>query len=300
MDQRVIVTRSIRDILSPDQLVRVDSIGAALFCGGQMRVGFKGVVSAKPPTVERQAGVEHGQPEGPQRSPAGARSGRQGPSSRPGHSDPSDLVRWAVQVGEQFEALRQEYPSAKKFSDPYGTWLAVRSFPIGEDGPQTLLLIAIPQESFKVEAWAFWLMQTEVVWIGPRHTNIPSGSACAFPPDSDYLDCEWPLRRYVDLLTEWCARHLYHAVHVRWPGPQEGRWALYRLRETQPQECCPRCGGLTYYEECCKARDEAMLEDGSAEAEDLPDLGSRMPPSQIYEWARRVGRNPPRMSHLFQ
>jgi hypothetical protein len=301
VERRVVATRSIIDTLSSDQLACVDAIGAALFGGVPLRVGFKGLVSPRPQMERQKKGTEDGQSEGPQRSATGSWSGRQGSPPRPGYSDSSDVVRWAVRADEQFEALRREYPGTKKSSDPNGTWLVVRSFPIGESGPEAVFLIAIPSEVHRVEAWAFWLSGSGTVWIGPRHTNLPHGSACAFPPEDSYhLDCEWPLRRYIDLLSEWSARHLYYAVHDRWPGPQEGRWALYRLQETRLRECCPRCGNLSYYEDCCSKLDEMMLADRSAVAENPPDFSLRKLPSRIYELAKRAGRNPPRIKTFFQ
>jgi hypothetical protein len=204
-------------------------------------------------------------------------------------------LQWAVGECDQIEAVRDKYPSAKISSDPVGTWLAVRTCPIGADGPQALLLIAIPQAPRKAEAWAFWINPRGTSWIGPRHTNFPNGSICAFPLNSDHLDCACPLRRYIDLLSEWCARHLYLAVHTKWPGPQEGLWVAYRLGETQPGECCPRCGMLVLYEDCCKSLDERELVDPRNPPAPPPDLSARRPPVKIQQFASRAGRNPPRL-----
>jgi hypothetical protein len=42
-------------------------------------------------------------------------------------------LQWAVGECDQIEAVRDKYPSAKISSDPVGTWLAVRTCPIGAD-----------------------------------------------------------------------------------------------------------------------------------------------------------------------
>jgi hypothetical protein len=207
-------------------------------------------------------------------------------------------LRWAIGDAGQVDALKRKYPSTKISSDPIGTWLAVRTAPVGAMGPQALLLIAIPSSPRKVETWAFWIRSGEALWIGPRHTNLPNGSVCAFPVRSDYLDCEAPLRLYVDLLSEWCARHLYLGVHDKWPGPQEGLWVAYRLLETKPGECCPRCSSLNLYETCCKSRDQNELLDTLHPPEPVPDFSQRKPPNRISELARRAGRNPPRMASV--
>ena len=134
-------------------------------------------------------------------------------------------------------------PSAKLWPDRVGTWLVVRAFPIREVGPQALLLIAVPLGGPRVFAWAYWYGQGQATWIGPRHTNFNEGSICAFPLQSNHLDCEWPLTRYLDLLSEWCARHLYLAVHEKWqalrrtldliPSQRNAAWrVLPALRRT--------------------------------------------------------------------
>lgn len=147
-----------------------------------MRVGFKGLVTPRPSFVtQAEKEYEDGKSEGPRRSATGSRQGRQGPP-RSGHSDPSDLLRWAVQVERQFEVLRDAYPSAKLWSDRAGTWLAVRTFPIGEGGPQVLIIVAIPIGTDRVKGWGYWYKPGRATWIGPRHTNFPDGSNCASRP----------------------------------------------------------------------------------------------------------------------
>lgn len=259
-----------------------------------MRVGFKGLVSVKPSTPSDEKGEEDGQQRG-QGSPGPAaepRSGRQG-SPRPLYSDSSDVLRWAVGDQQQLRFLSEAYPSAKTRSDSHGTWLVVRVFPLGPRGPQVLLLIMVPLID-RVEAWGYWCTRGGPVWIGPRHTNFPNGSICAFPLEANHLDCEWPLARYLDLLSEWCARHLYYALHNRWPGPQEGRWTWYRLRETRPGECCPRCGSLEPYEDCCKSRDEEEMAQ-RLDVLDALQFSARVPPPSVDQCAKRAGRNPPRI-----
>lgn len=279
--------------LSPEQLARLDALGAALFQGQQICVGHQGLVSAKNLNVTQEEKVEkNGQQEGTPRSAAGPREGRQG-SPPAGYSDPADFLRRAISDRHQIASLKRSYPSARLHDDPLGHWLAVRVFPLGKPGPEVLLLCMLPKAQSTVRSWAYWYGRGAPHWLGPRHTNYPDGSACVFPPDSNHLECHEPFLRYIDLLSEWCARHLYLAHHQKWPGPQEGRWVDYRLRETKAGECCSKCGGLKEYEHCCKPLDEADAIAGVIEAECPSAAAHRKPPRAIDELARRAGRNPP-------
>jgi hypothetical protein len=172
---------------------------------------------------------------------------------------------------------------------------------LGSRGPQALFLTAVPTDGRVPASWGFWATSPEPIWIGPRHTNFGNGlgSICAFPLETQHLDCRYPLLRYFDLLAEWSARHLYLAVRKIWPGPQEGRWLSYRLSETLPGECCPfpSCFAGRAYEDCCKPKDllaQAMGGDGF----DSPEI-ERRPPPAITSLARRRAANPPSFALIY-
>ena len=285
--------------LSSEQLAAIDAIGAALFAGQPMRIGFNGLVSPKSSFV-KQAEKEYqdGQSKGSRRPATRSRTRRQGPP-RPRHPNAADLIRWALEDEVQVEELQTQYPEARVTARADGHWLAVRAYPLGSRGPRVLFLAAVPSKPVPCATWAFWDHLGEPAWLGPRHTNFGNGtgSVCAFPPESDHLVCDFPLLRYFDLLSEWAARHLYLAVHRKWPGPQEGRWRDYRLAETQPGECCPfpTCNSMRPYEDCCRPKDLLARAMGVAEAETYSPI-KRIPPETIISLARRRGANPPRIN----
>lgn len=292
MQRSALSTQSIIGDLSPEQLAHLRAIGNALFKGVPLRVSQDGLVYPKP-QLSSEKDEDYGQSEGTHGSSAGPREGRQGAPGRPRYPDHSDLLRWCVSEDQQCRRLKEAYSGTKWWPDRQGTWLVVRSYPIGRCGPQALILILVPPIG-PVSAWAFWYVPGNAIWIGPRHTNLGDASVCAFPPEENHLECAFPLTRYVDLLSEWCARHLYYAVHEKWPGPQEGRWRYYRRMETRPGECCPRCGGLSFYEDCCKILDEAEAspEDrlGFQRATGVQDVALQHPPPRVISLAMRGGR----------
>jgi hypothetical protein len=288
--------------LSSKQLGQIDEIGTALFKGQPIRVGHRGLVFPKPQFVTQVVEeYQDGQSKGSRRPAAGSRQGRQGPS-RPRYPDSADLLRWAVGNEDQFVELKRNYPEARITVRADGHWLAVRAHPLGPCGPQVLFLSAVPADGRAPASWGFWANLPEPIWIGPRHTNFGNGlgSICAFPLESQHLECEFPLIRYFDLLAEWSARHLYLATRRIWPGPQEGRWLRYRLTETLPGECCPfpSCFSGRAYEDCCKPKDLVARAMGQSEAD--PSAGiERRPPPAVTSLARRRGANPPSFALIY-
>lgn len=91
-------------------------------------------------------------------------------------------------------------------------------------------------------------------WIGPRHTNFPDGSVCAFVPESRTWAPGRRLDLLLDLFTVWALRQLYLEEFKRWPGRQFSSHPFYSLAEFKEDEFCscdkeepPR-----RYGECCK------------------------------------------------
>jgi hypothetical protein len=278
--------------LTESQLAHVDEVGAGLFQGLPLQASNGGLVTIRPSSNEEELENDQRQEARPT---AGSRQGRQG-SRRASDPDPAELRQrnFRARVTE----LRAHYSAVKVWDgDLNGTWLEAFSTPLGEEGPQARFLIAVPKNpNFHIRTWGFWMVNDGVAWIGPRHTNFPDGSICAFPPTEGYGNT---IVSYVDLLSEWALRNIYLLTHGIWPGPQEGRWRYYRLSTTLPGECCPRCRSLTPYETCCRPKDvaEARPTDRAEFlAEAGCDLDDRRPHERVIAFVNGARAGPPRMA----
>ncbi len=121
-----------------------------------------------------------------------------------------------------------------------------------------LLLLRVSERAQTVRAWAFWEVGVVgVQWIGPRHTNFPDGSICAYDPSAGVWQFGDSLVELLDLYTVWTLRHLHLETFGLWPGPQMAHLLYERVLEFQNGELCG-CGssGLTYAQ-CCKEADQA-------------------------------------------
>lgn len=92
-------------------------------------------------------------------------------------------------------------------------------------------------------------------WFGPRHTNYPDGSICAFEKDAETWAFGDSLVALLDLLSVWAIRQLYLESFGRWPGPQASSYPYERLIEFQDTEHCGCAKLKGRYSQCCKPRD---------------------------------------------
>ena len=134
-------------------------------------------------------------------------------------------------------------------------WLLVESSILKDIDRSATFLVAIPYapDGFP-RAWGFWNFAGGPRWIGPRHTNFPDGSICAFVPESGTWCQGDRLDSLLDLFTVWALRHLFLEEFGRWPGRQFSAHPFYSLAEFKADEFCscekeepPR-----RYGECCK------------------------------------------------
>ena len=287
--------------LSPRQLAHIGEVGAALFAGRELQASGNGLISIRPTIgATREEGTNDDKREetarGSATRPRERRQGTRGRRTTDSHAPEFRRELYRAQVAQ----VNEHYPGVRTWIKDDATWLSVPSFPVGSDGPRANLLVAIPKRSSaRITAWGFWDMDGRMSWIGYRHTNFPDGSICAFPADADYWREGDALPSYVDLLSEWSFRQLYYVVHRVWPGPQEGRWRYYRLKGTQPGECCPRCQSLKRYEDCCRPLDEAEACDSDRREFILEvgcDLGEQRPHRRVVEFAQGQRNRPPRMA----
>lgn len=199
------------------------------------------------------------------------------------------------------EELGTAYPTQVIEGD-HGLWIIVTSYPLGHDGPQVTFVIAYPNsEVAPPKAWAFWKLGDFPKFVGPRHTNFPDASICAFVPDDGTWTRTDGLVALVDLYSTWVIRHLFFQHFGRWPGPQQGITALYRRTEFSPGEWCG-CGSGKRYGECHETSDK-QLPDDEAHEEHRRKIGTdycaRKPPRSVMRFVRSRFKKVPPFSDAF-
>ena len=223
----------------------------------------------------------------------------QRPSPSPPDWPPSDATSlerpdFGVFYEKQLTQVRTAYPNTNSWPDPDGIWLLSESSITPELDRAALFLTAISSSARAVRAWAYWRESAFTVrWIGPRHTNFPDGSICAFDP----VDLTWafgdPIVPLLDLYTVWALRHLHLELLQRWPGPQSVCHPYERRVEFRPGENCG-CGSNRPYELCCKTSDAS----GSKVEQAVSFLmhtrgGRRDPPCNLSRVALGIAIPPP-------
>ena len=150
------------------------------------------------------------------------------------------------------------YPGVRIWKHEEGLWLQTESSVAIGLGKNATFLTAIPYSPKLVQkSWGFWRTPVSCEWIGPRHTNFPDGSVCAFEPrDGTWLPGD-SIVALLDLYTLWALRHEHLRIFGQWPGSQSVPWPYERLVELKDDELCG-CGkqGQVYLE-CCKRSDLA-------------------------------------------
>lgn len=212
---------------------------------------------------------------------------------------PSPLLRRSsAQAYEgDLNALKAAYPTSRVWTQKEGIWLLAHSKVIPDLEREAVFVVAIPFDLQALpQAWGFWTTGCIAFarWIGPRHTNFPFGSICAFDPrDGAWRTGDSPIA-LLDLYTVWAARQLHLEYLGHWPGSQVARWAYERRLECQPMELCG-CGSLNRtYARCCLERDQKGLSLANAMLY-LRDTGGgeRAPPLDILEFLRSQRSPPP-------
>lgn len=195
----------------------------------------------------------------------------------------------------QLDEIRAAYPRTKVWDYDEGMWLSVESAIIGGLDRRAAFVVAIPFfDHASPKAWGFWTRCASWDWIGPRHTNFPDGSICAFEP----RDCTWSsgdkIMTLLDLYTLWALRHLHLELVGHWPGRQSVAHPYERLHELKDGELCGCDDGELRYGDCCKPSD--LAEDHSILAADFlsnfSKFQSRKAPQCIQQILTR-GASPP-------
>lgn len=205
-----------------------------------------------------------------------------------------------TQYEEELDAITKAYPGTRVWREADGLWVMHESFLLTGVWPKAVFLTGIPFDHTRiVRSWGFWVGPPleRPTWIGPRHTNFPDGSICAFEPNDGSWCLGNSLLVLLDLYTVWALRHLHLQVFKRWPGRQVAHFAYERRTELQASEFCG-CGSNLTYEDCC--REDDLNGDLVVQAMEYFDQGGgrRNPPDEVMQFIYRQER-PPRIKDLF-
>lgn len=225
-------------------------------------------------------------------------SRRQGATYRPRSSRPAAPVistSLRKHYETELEAVQKAHPGTKIWQQKEGLWLLTESSLFPSLGKKATFLTAIPYfPAPYAKSWGFWTTVISAQWIGPRHTNFPDGSICAF----EQKDGTWilgdSLIKLLDLYTLWATRHLYMATFRRWPGCQSVPHPYERLTEIQDDEYCGCDISGKLYVDCCKPNDLAL--DMEAIKKDFLlkyCWGLRNPPAEILKFINQKNQPPP-------
>jgi hypothetical protein len=174
--------RSIGALLDRDQYPRV-------YNGGIVKPGDTSIASLIPGEDSNHVSQRSRRSE---TRPGQWATGRQGPSSQPSTPErprasgktPSLLDSSLRALYEsELEAIQAAYPGTTTWHQADGLWLLTESTVLPGLGKKATFLIALPfSKKLMPRAWGFWTTPISWHWIGPRHTNFPDGSICAFDP----------------------------------------------------------------------------------------------------------------------
>lgn len=189
--------------------------------------------------------------------PAGGKrpTGRSGPPRQAAPLISSSLKEHYV---EEFEEVRRVYPGAKIWTQSDGLWLLTESALLPGLRKAAIFLVGISCDRSIVRGWGFWQHSfVGVTWIGPRHTNFPDGSICAFHEADGTWVVGDPLVELLDLYTLWALRHLHLELFGRWPGLQVVTHPYERILELRVDEFCGCGRSRNLYGHCCRDKDIA-------------------------------------------
>jgi hypothetical protein len=201
---------------------------------------------------------------------------------------------------EELDAVHRAYPGSAARHEDDGLWLLTESALLQGVRQAALFLTGISYARAGVRSWGFWKdVITSAAWIGPRHTNFPDGSICAFFPDDKTWVPGDPLVELLDLYSLWALRHLHLRTVGRWPGAQAPCHPYERLLEFGEHEYCS-CGSDLRYGQCCRAADLTRNRIADAVNFNLLTHGyDRRPPDTVVAFISGQQSRPPRLSDIF-
>lgn len=246
--------------LTDQHLSKLADIGMAFDIGHMARVHDGGRVEILETPEKERVNEQQQRARG---SSAESRQRTEGPRRTPGEPGAvwsNGSCEWA-----RLDEVRLAYPT-QIIPAAFGLWTVVKSKPLGHDGPQATFVVSVPTFPHPIiKSWAFWRTGEFPKAIGPRHTNFPDHSVCAYAAEDKTWLPHFGLLPLVDLYSTWVVRQLYFNAFGRWPGDQIGMSALYRRTEFLDEEWCG-CGSGERYGRCHGPADRAMsTEDANAE-----------------------------------
>lgn len=233
-------------------------------------------------------------------------AGRQGQAHRSGSSrrsgPPVICASLQKQYAAELDAVQEAYPGTKVWHKTEGLWLLTESTILSGLGKKATFLTAIPyRQASTAKSWGFWTTAISAQWIGPRHTNFPDGSVCAFELRDETWVMGDSIVTLLDLYSVWACRHFHLETFGRWPGRQAVHHPFERLTELNDDEFCGCDGSGKLYRDCCKKHD--LDEDRIALAADFRIHycdGLRSPPELISKFVRYGGELPPFVGLLWR
>lgn len=284
--------------LADTLLKRLSELGQAIDIDRQFQVFDGGVVGIVKDQSEKESEDER---QGPGGSATGSRKRPAGPRRTTGEARARvGLLDSKVVQLAGLEDLWRAYPTDFIEGD-HGLWIIVKSNPLGHEGPQVTFVIGYPySNAIEPRAWAFWKLGDFPKFVGPRHTNFPDASICAFGP-GDWRRADGVVA-LADFYSTWVIRQLYLQKFGRWPGRQHGASALYRRTEFSADEWCG-CGSGKRYKECHQEADNSLSEEAARE-EHRRVVGSdycvRRPPLSLMKFARSAFKKVPSFRDAFE
>lgn len=224
-------------------------------------------------------------------------AGQSGPTSRSrsaGSPPPFISSSLRKRYEAELNALSVAYPGTKVWNEAEGLWLLTESTVLPGLGKKATFLTALPYSPLIAQrSWGFWTTAISTEWIGPRHTNFPDGSVCAFEPTDGTWMPGGNLTELVDLYTLWALRHEHLRILGRWPGHQSVHLPYERVSELNDDEFCG-CNNKAdkLYRDCCKQQDIA-----SVTIKDAIGFIVRQPPIRVYDFLRSQSI-PPTVSEI--
>lgn len=201
---------------------------------------------------------------------------------------------------EEISVIQNVYPETVIWRQEEGLWLLSESkLLLGLDKKATFLTAIPYSKNVAQKSWGFWSTAISDEWIGPRHTNFPDGSICAFDPKDKTWMAGESIVKLLDLYTLWAFRHEYLKHYGRWPGHQSVPLVYERLNELKDDEYCGCENSTLLYSECCKQHDhnqsviQSLLEFMRFTRGNI----HRHPPREIIDTMKHR-RSPPSMEGL--
>ena len=258
------------------------------------------------PTLGEEKENESTRPRRPSAGPWQRTTGRQRQADRPRSSSRAAQIicpGLQKQYGAELGAVEDAYPSTTYWQQEGGLWLLTESTILRGLGKKATFLTFVPYDyRSPTKSWGFWTTPVYVQWIGPRHTNFPDGSICAFEPRDQTWTVGDSIVKLLDLFTVWALRHLHLEVLGRWPGYQSVPHPYERLTELNDNEFCGCERSDKYYADCCKQID--LERDRFADEYDFllkfTNGGLRAPPKAISNLIRHRTEPPPIVELLSQ